>query len=497
MIKKSLIILLLFTILAFNSSAWGNTVSTLLEEGIYAEETKGDLDEAMTIYQKIIDENAGNSANIAEAYYRLGTCYLKRGDDARAIEMFKELLTGFREQEEIASEARAQLVKLNALEGSDQMDKPLEIGPAPWETGETSWYSVKASTGAEIGKRITTIKDAVIKGNDLWRIEHYLAIPIEASQLFSRVDALKEDFTPVSGSLKGREGGIGYNNKAIYEKDHIQFDIDSQGVKSKKEIPISNIVYDHDQLNMLLRRLPIKDNYSASFSFFMLHSGKVSKLQLRTMGQETIRVSAGTFDCYYIELEIDSILKYKYWISADDRKYGVKGESRIILELDKVAQVTTEEPEKFSDKEFGITMSAPKGWHFIKSSIVAKYKMILQVLPPELKGNTSVLFLINEHGGLITKDGLRTTMEEDANVVKQIFMNYSVHPESWKASLIGGLDALSFSADYDEKDKKMVEYRTYIIDSSRVYAFVIRTERTTFEGSKPEFDSIIQSFNKD
>ena len=67
--KKIYIVIWLISILIFSSSILAENISTLLEEGIYAEETKGDLDEAMTIYQKIIDENAGNSANIAEAYY--------------------------------------------------------------------------------------------------------------------------------------------------------------------------------------------------------------------------------------------------------------------------------------------------------------------------------------------------------------------------------------------------------------------------------------------
>ena len=43
----------------FTSSVFSANVSTLLEKGIYAEETKGDLDEAISIYQKIVDKNTG------------------------------------------------------------------------------------------------------------------------------------------------------------------------------------------------------------------------------------------------------------------------------------------------------------------------------------------------------------------------------------------------------------------------------------------------------
>ena len=51
--KKIYIVIWLISILIFSSSILAENISTLLEEGIYAEETKGDLDEAMSIYQKI------------------------------------------------------------------------------------------------------------------------------------------------------------------------------------------------------------------------------------------------------------------------------------------------------------------------------------------------------------------------------------------------------------------------------------------------------------
>jgi tetratricopeptide (TPR) repeat protein len=80
------------------SPAWGEPVSLLLEKAIYTEETKGDLDEAIGIYQKIIADNKGRRFRVAKAYYRLGACYLKKGDNIKAEETFKELLIRFPDQ---------------------------------------------------------------------------------------------------------------------------------------------------------------------------------------------------------------------------------------------------------------------------------------------------------------------------------------------------------------------------------------------------------------
>lgn len=494
--RKLFVILWLISTLVFSSSVWGENVSTLFEEGIYAEETKGDLDEAITIYQKILDKNEGNRTSIAKVYYRLGTCYLKTGDDAKAVAMFKELLTRFPDQKQIASEAKSQLVKLNAFDEENQINMPLEIGPVPWESGEICYYNIKTATGMEIGKLISSVKETTENGKDLWRIDHYAAVPVENTRVFTRTDALKESFIPVSGIMRGSTAGMGINNKVIYEKDHVSLDIDFVNNKDKKEIPINNVVYDNDLIGHLIRMLPIKDNYSTSFSMLLPQSGTIVNVNLRIIGRETLTVPVGTFDCFCVELKLEFGTKQKFWYSADDKRYLVKMEAQTIMELEKVAQISIADTVEFHDKEFGVSMSAPKGWHFIKSPIAAQFNMVLQVLPPELKPNASVLFLINEHGGLITKDSLRSIMEQEANVVKQVFKNYSVNPESWTASVIGGLDALSFSADYDEKDNKMIEYRTYIIDSSRVYAFIIKSAKETFEDNKAEFDSVIQSFQK-
>ena len=489
MARKFLIILWLISILVFSSSTWGENVSTLLDEGIYAEETKGDLDEAIIIYKKIIDENMGNSANIAEAYYRLGTCYLKTGDNTKAIEMFKKLLTGFRENEEIASDARAQLVKLNALDEEDQTVTSLELGPVPWETGETCWYTFGTPAIKNLGRSILSIRDVTINGNDLWRIKYYVVIAGEGASTFNRVDVIKNDFKPSTGSSKGAQGNFEVN----FEKEYIQLDTDSLGTKDTKKISISNTVYDNNQFFYLLRRLPLNESYSASFSIFLPQTEKIMKVELRTAGIETVEVPAGTFECYCVELVIDS-KKVKQWISTDDKRYLVKYDAgdKGSMELEKIEQVSKDEPEVFNDSEFGISMSAPAGWHIVKSPITDRYKMIAVVVPPEL--NAWFPFLITTHGGMIKPESLRGVVDSQINVLKQVFKNYTVDLESWKTDVISGLHSISWCADFNTKDKKMVEYRTYILGKSLVYVFVARTEKEVFENNKEEFFSIIKSF---
>jgi len=86
----------------------------MLEKGIYTEETVGNLDGAIEIYQKIITDDKADRPYVAQAHYRLGMCYLKKGDQAKAHEAFRKILTTFPDQEAIVAEARKKLAAQEA-----------------------------------------------------------------------------------------------------------------------------------------------------------------------------------------------------------------------------------------------------------------------------------------------------------------------------------------------------------------------------------------------
>src|SRR3954465_9893701 len=58
--------------------------SELLEKGIYSEETKGDLDAAIVIYQQVVSEVKAGQSLAAQAQFRLAQCYLKKKKTAEA-----------------------------------------------------------------------------------------------------------------------------------------------------------------------------------------------------------------------------------------------------------------------------------------------------------------------------------------------------------------------------------------------------------------------------
>src|SRR4030095_6155074 len=60
------------------------SVSALLEKGIYSEETKGDVEAAMKLYEQVIAEAKSGQAVAAQAQYRLGVCLHKKKNYAES-----------------------------------------------------------------------------------------------------------------------------------------------------------------------------------------------------------------------------------------------------------------------------------------------------------------------------------------------------------------------------------------------------------------------------
>src|SRR5712672_2162768 len=88
-IATSLFLLVLVTAIATGAEA--PSVSELLEKAIYSEQTKGDLDGAMQLYEQVVAQAKAGQALAAQDQYHLGAWYYKKKDYARANTAFEKL----------------------------------------------------------------------------------------------------------------------------------------------------------------------------------------------------------------------------------------------------------------------------------------------------------------------------------------------------------------------------------------------------------------------
>ena len=112
--KRRINILAAVLILAISGTLWAESASVLLEKGLYNEETKGDLDAAITVYKQIIDNAQANRQYVAQAHYRLGMCYAKKGQNQDALAAFEKLVTEYSDEKQLSAQAQKQIAQLRA-----------------------------------------------------------------------------------------------------------------------------------------------------------------------------------------------------------------------------------------------------------------------------------------------------------------------------------------------------------------------------------------------
>jgi len=99
---------LVFGLTAF-CAADTESASLLLEKGLHTEETVGDLDAAIEIYQKVVADAKAMRKVAAEAQYRLGVCYEKKGETRKALAAFKTVVAEYADQTRFVKQAREHL----------------------------------------------------------------------------------------------------------------------------------------------------------------------------------------------------------------------------------------------------------------------------------------------------------------------------------------------------------------------------------------------------
>jgi TolA-binding protein len=101
----------------------------LFEKALYAEEMKGDLAEAVKIYQQVLKENPGNRQVSANALLHIGMCYEKLGSE-QARQAYQDVINKYSEQAKEVSVARERITRLETFtaELSREAEKHMKNG---------------------------------------------------------------------------------------------------------------------------------------------------------------------------------------------------------------------------------------------------------------------------------------------------------------------------------------------------------------------------------
>ena len=135
--------------LLFVAPSFAQTVTELLQRGIYDQQTSGNLDEAISIYRQIVSSASAPRDIAAQAQYRLAETFLQKGDLPMATSEFQKLARNYPDQQKLLRESKVALA-LGSARATSESAGVLQNGhyhhnltgtefdlPAGWSVGIT------------------------------------------------------------------------------------------------------------------------------------------------------------------------------------------------------------------------------------------------------------------------------------------------------------------------------------------------------------------------
>ena len=481
MYRKFLFVGFLAAGVAVSAPVKAESVSELLEKGIYAQETVGDLDKAISIYKEVVKRAKADQLLAAKAQFNIGQCLLKKGKKAEAEAAFKKLIKDYPGAGELVAKAEKLL------------PESMPLGPVPWVDGEVLQLRLRMTTGIDIGTIIYTSESADLDGRKVWQLGSRTLVALGGMNGFSRVYADWDTFKPISGVFENSMMGT---STAEYSGDRVDITVTGPGGKeTKNELTLSGTVYDNEQAFDVMRRLPLAPGYRTTLSVLGMFGGGKIDIPIEVQGKEMVKVPAGEFECFKIHL---GLVNQTFWYATDPHRYLVKFRANAVdVELTSISRNKPGESRRYDNEKVGLSLAMPNDWYYYQAEkpMEKKHDVMVALLDP--RAIADCYFFVDKKQDLKTEEGdvLRSWADAGFAESSKLKKDLKVRENSWEKKTIGGMPALSVVADYTNRKGKMVEYVTYVGAKSAglKMKFGMSVPADQFDALRKPFDTIIDS----
>jgi hypothetical protein len=307
---------------------WGipasaQSAADLLQKGIYSQETLGDLDGAVQSYRQVLTSYPGNKQIAAQAQYQLVLCMLQKGDRPAAAHELDLLTRNFPDQQDYINKARKLIPGATTLLA------------APWAEGEASQLNIKRDgvfTGEYLYYSATPWRNTV---QDSYRDPAHDRRAIDNAQaIYLGWDLVTKSSTRTVVVKVNRDTLRRIPFNPPDPRQTMLYSDDPMGDVSAA--PFAGPAIDTDMLVFRMRVLPLAVGYKTTLSTlpFLLGHGVSQPVELAVTGVEAVQAVAGKFNCYKV---VFASLGQTFWIGVDGARPLVKFQSgNVEAELVKV-----------------------------------------------------------------------------------------------------------------------------------------------------------------
>jgi hypothetical protein len=453
--------------------------SGLLEKAIYTEETVGDLDAAVKLYEKAVAEAKKTEAVAAKAQYRLGLCLLKQGKKEQGIAALEEVRRRFPAQKELVAAAQKHLPATPGL----------KLNPPMWGDGESLHYRIELAGGLEIGAIFYSVERAALDGKKIWRFRSRTSAA--GQQLASRVDADLETLLPINSSWTI---GSASDTKCQYERGKVVVKTIAAGAEKTRTIEIAPAPYDNEEGVFVFRCLPMVEKYKATVPIFASIGAGGIDIGLEVRGQETIEVPAGKFKCFKVFL---TPVNQTFWMSDDEHRYLVKMEANnVIIPLEKIERLVAGETKKYADDDISFSLPSDS-YVYGKGAGPSDNKPNepgLTLLAPEVDWEIKIATTKLEKLSAELKTSPRASAERGLLDMAKQLKELKVRADSWQSTPISGQPAASYVADFTGANgRPMALYVTCVFGKTIAASITVNCPRDDLDRVKKLVRPILDS----
>lgn len=444
----------------------------LLQRGIYLQETMGDLDGAIKIYQQIAQTAQESRSIAAQAQFRLGVCLEKKGQHAEAARVLQKVVADYPDMTDLVARAKAML------------PSGLKLLAAPWIDGEVLDFSGTVGNNSQpsntVKSRYSVRSSKTHPGN--WVFENRLYNV--ASMFTMQVETDQDTLRPVRSSSLGYHPVLG-QTQTIYQDREARTEVKG---KEPKTVTLEGQVFDYNEVVPVLRRLPLAVGYKVSLPFVM--GSVLEQMRVVVTAEDDVKTPAGDFRAYRVEVNQSET----YWISSDPSHYLVKLEEGAMMTAVLSAIGRSDQSSVYRNDKLGIALNLPAGWTAEEAASLEPKKQMVQLVDAD---SQAIVTLSIEPRKLTTPPTLAgMRIEAERNYKQPQFPKQDLRPDTWQTRQVGGHPALSWVADSVGMfgNIPLVLYTTWVRSDSQKVVFTAQVDPADFESFRQRFDQLVDTF---
>jgi hypothetical protein len=460
--------------------AQAETPAEMLEKGIYAENTVGDLDEAIKIYRKVVSDARETKLVAAQAQYRLGECLSKQGNQEESRAAFQALIKGY-SGDEVSEEIRAIVAKATKR-------LALKLAAPPWKDGERLTLTMRLPGGDPIGIFGLGIDAGWIGGDKVWRMLIRRFITGGQTQGVSRVvvDAASNrprdtiwDHTALGTTSANWEE----NKLTVMTKG-------ADGKNDTKTIDLEGTVFSNDQVFYVFRQLPLAVGFKTTIPIRVAFTGgNAIGLEINVPKTEMINTPAGPFEAFRLETNIDQT----FWVATDPHRYIVRFDlGGIVTELSSIEHAGSKE---LLNTELGLAVTIPKNWFYYawktgNSATSGGFNLVA----PDM-AHASLHMRKKSMLDAAERESLRAWAESRIKIAKEHLEGLTLRSDSMKEAQMAGLPSIGMTLDLELSGRKNVARMNLATNNTWAIDFATSAEEGQVEAYDEQFDRMLKSIS--